>query len=98
MVGILEKDRAVGFAIDGAVVALSDEHVGFALLAHFAVDELDDIWMIDMEDDHLRGAARLPAALDDAGEGVEALHEADRPRSDAAARELFVTAAQRGKG
>ena len=45
MVGILKKDRAIGFAIDGTVVALGDEHVGFALLAHFAVDELDDVGM-----------------------------------------------------
>ena len=36
--------------------------------------------MVDVEDDHLGRAARLAAALDDAGEGVEALHEAQRAR------------------
>ena len=97
VVGVLEEDRAVGFAIDGAVVALLDQHVGLALLARLAVDELHDVRMVDVEDDHLGGAARFAAALDDAGEGVKTLHEADRPGSDAAAGEGFVAAAQRGE-
>jgi hypothetical protein len=42
-----------------------------------AVDELEDVGVLGVEDDHLRGAAGLAARLDDAGEGVEALHEAD---------------------
>ena len=36
---------------------------------------------------HLRGAAGLAAGLDDAGEGVEAAHEAERSRRRAAARQ-----------
>jgi hypothetical protein len=35
-------------------------------------DELDDVRVVGVEDDHLGGAAGLAAALDDAGEGVEA--------------------------
>ena len=46
--------------------------------------------MVDVEDDHLGGAAGLAAGLDDAGEGVEALHEAERTGSGAAAGKRFV--------
>ena len=53
--------------------------------------------MIDIEDDHLGGAASLATALDDAGKGVEALHEADRAGGDAAAGEGFAAAAKGGE-
>src|SRR5262249_44578203 len=57
----------------------------------------DDVWVVDIEDDHLCGTARLAAALDDAGESVEALHEAHRAAGDAAAREAFLATSQRGE-
>src|SRR5579862_100331 len=75
MIGVLEEDGGIGFAIDGLIVALLDEDVSLALLFDFGVDELGDVRMVDVEDDHLGGAPSLTAALDDAGEGVEALHE-----------------------
>ncbi len=63
----------------------------------FALDEVDDVGMVDVEDDHLGGAAGLAAGLDDAGEGVEALHEAERAAGGAAAAEIFGRRAQRRK-
>ena len=51
--------------------------------------------MVDVEDDHLGGATRLAAGLDDAGEGVEALHEAERAAGGAAAGERFGGRTQR---
>ena len=51
--------------------------------------------MIGVQDHHLRRAARLAAGLDHAGEGVEALHEAQRTGSRAAARQNAVLFAQR---
>ena len=54
-----------------------------------------DVGMVDVEDDHLGGAARLAAALDDAGEGVETFHEAERAAGGAAAGERFGRGAQR---
>ena len=52
-----------------------------------ALDEVVDVGMVDVEDDHLGGAAGLAAGLDDAGEGVEAAHEAERAGGGAAAGE-----------
>ena len=49
--------------------------------------------MVDVEDDHLGGAAGLAAGLDDAGEGVEAAHEAKRAGGGAAAGERLRRAA-----
>src|SRR5579864_758458 len=51
--------------------------------------------MVDVEDDHLGGAASLAAGLDDAGEGVESFHEAERSAGSASAGECFGRSAQR---
>ena len=80
VVGVLEEDRAVGLAGEGRVVAGLDERPGLPLFRGLGGDELHDVGMVGVEDDHLGRAARLAARLDHAGEGVEALHEADRSR------------------
>ena len=95
VVGVLEEDGGVGLAVDRRIVALLDQHLRLVLFLHLAVDELDDVRMIHVQDHHLRGAARLAAGLDHAGERVETLHEADRPGGDAAAGKRFAAAAQR---
>ncbi len=97
VVRVLEEDRRVGFSINRGIVALLDQDLRLALFLHLAVDKLDDVRMVHIQDDHLRGAARLAAGLDHAGEGVETLHEAHRSGSDAAAGERFAAAAQRGE-
>ena len=96
VVGVLEEDGRVGVGVGtGAVVALADQRVGLGFFLLLALDELDDVGMVDVEDDHLGGAARLAAGLDDAGEGVEAFHEAERAAGGAAAGERFGGGAQR---
>ena len=69
--------------------------LGFFFL--LALDELNDVGMIDVEDDHLGGATRLAAGLDDAGEGVKTFHEAERTAGGAAAAESFIRRTQRRK-
>ncbi len=49
--------------------------------------------MVDVEDDHLGGAAGLAAGLDDASEGVESAHEGEWTGGGAAAGEGFVRTA-----
>src|SRR5262249_42902510 len=61
------------------------------------VDEVIDVWMVDVEDDHLCRATRLATGFDYAGKSIKAFHEAERTRSLAAARELFFRSAQRRK-
>ncbi len=96
VVGVLEKDRAVGFGIGGgAVVALLHEGPGLGFFLGLAVDELNDVGVVDVEDDHLGGATCLATGLDDAGEGVETAHERKRTAGSAAAGELLVGGAQR---
>ena len=63
VVGVLEEDGRVGVAVGtAAVVTVLDQRprLGFFLL--LALDELHDVGMVDVEDDHLGGAARLAAA------------------------------------
>ena len=74
VVGVLEEDGRIGVGIGmRAVVALRDQRVSFGFFFLFALDELDDVGMVDVEDDHLGGAASFASGLDDSGEGVETL-------------------------
>ena len=61
-----------------------------ALLDRLAPDELFDVGVVGVEDDHLRRAARLAARLDRAGRRVGAAHEAHRTRRGAAALEELL--------
>ena len=79
------------------VVALLDEGPGLLLLLGLGVDEVDDVRVVDVEDDHLGRAAGLAARLDDARERVVAAHEADRAAGDAAARHLGLGGADGGQ-
>ncbi len=97
VVGVLEENGGIGLAVDRGVIALLDQHLGLALLLHFGLDEFLDVRVIHIQNHHLRGAARLSAALDYSGERVEALHEAHRARSDAASGKRLAAAAQGGK-
>ena len=96
VVGVLEEDGGVGVGVGmGAVVSHGDQRVGLGFFFLFALDEFDDVGMVDVEDDHLGGAAGLAAGLDDAGEGVETFHEAERAAGGASAAETFGGSAQR---
>ena len=90
MVGVLEEDAAVGLTGEAGVVALLDEGPGLLLLVELRVDEVEDVRMVGVEDDHLGRAPGLAARLHDAGEGVVALHEADRAGGRAAAGHLLA--------
>ncbi len=98
VVGVLEEDGAVGLGVGAAAVVASLHEVpGLLLFLHLALDEVFDVGMVDVEDDHLGGAAGLAAGLDDAGEGVEAAHEGERAGGGAAAGEGLHGAADGGE-
>ena len=81
VVGVLEEDAGEGLGVwTGAVVACLHERPGLLLFDDLALDEVFDVRVIDVEDDHLGGAAGLAAGLDDAGKRVEAAHEGERTR------------------
>jgi len=58
VVGVLEEDGGVGFGVGSgrAVVAFPHEGPGLGFFFGFALDEVDDVGMVDVEDDHLGGA------------------------------------------
>src|SRR5947209_2694151 len=69
VIGVLEEDGAVGFRIGRrTVVAFGDQCPSLGFFFGLAIDEVDDIGMVNVEDDHLGGAASLATRLDDAGE------------------------------
>src|SRR5213078_3080315 len=80
--------------VERHVVAGLLEDAGLLLFLGLAPDELLDVWVVDVEDDHLRRAPRLAAGLDRAGAGVGAAHEADRAGGVAALGELLLRRAQ----
>ena len=98
VVGVLEEDGGVGLGVGaGAVVASLDEVPGFFFFFYLAFDEVFDVGVIDVEDDHLGGAAGLAAGFDDSGEGVEAAHEGEGTAGCAAAAQGFHRTADGGE-
>ena len=86
VVGVLEEDGGERFGVRaGAVVAVANKRVSLGLFLRLALDEVDDVRMLDVQDRHLGRATCLAAALDDAGEGIESAHEAEGPAGRAAA-------------
>jgi hypothetical protein len=97
VVGVLVLERVAVPAVEVHVEAGLLEHPGLALLERLAPDELLDVRVAGVEDDHLGGPARLAARLDGAGRGVGTPHEADRARGRAAALEQLDRAADAGE-
>ena len=87
VVRVLEEHRGVGRSGQRPVVAGVDQRPGLAFLLGLAVDEGEDVGVVRIEDHHLRRAAPPASRLDDAGEGVVALHEGNGSGGDAAARD-----------
>src|ERR1700691_6206388 len=46
MVGVLEEDRGVRFAVDRRIVTLLDQNMRLALFLHLGLDEFHDVGMI----------------------------------------------------
>ena len=93
VVGVLVLDAEAVGAVEVHVEAGVAQHAGLVLLLGLAPHELFDVGVIDVEDDHLRRTTGLAAALDRAGRGVGATHEADRAAGRAAAVEQLVAGA-----
>src|SRR5579864_2313777 len=90
VVGVLEEDGRIRVGVGmGAVVSHGDQGVGLGFFFLLALDEFDDVGMVDVEDDHLGGATSLAAGLNHAGEGVESFHEAERAAGGAATGKSF---------
>ncbi len=71
-----------------------DEGGDLLLFLDLPVDVFLDVGMVDVDDDHLGGAARRAARLDGARGAVADLQEAHEPGGLAAAREPFAFGAQ----
>ena len=94
---VLVHDRAVGFAVVGAVVALLDERPGFPLLLLLGEDEFLDVGVLVLERVHLRGATGLAAAFHDVGDLVVDLEEGEGAAGASAAAHLFAGGADGGE-
>ena len=90
VVRVLVLDRGPVGRVERHVVAGRLEDARLLLLVRLAPDELLDVGVVDVEDDHLGRAPRLAARLDRAGGGVGAAHEADRAGGVAALGELLL--------
>ena len=94
-IGVLEHDRAIGFAVEiGFVAPFFDQHPRLPLFFRLALDEFHDVGMADFEGLHLGGPAGLAAAFDHSGHLVVHAHERERAARLAAARQLFAMRAE----
>ena len=103
---VADADRVVGvLVLDAGDVLAAEVHVvpgvaqraDLVLLARLGLDELLDVGVVDVEDDHLGGAAGGATGLDGAGGRVGAAHEADRARGGAAGGEQLLGGADAGE-
>src|SRR6516165_2048771 len=95
VVRVLEEHRGIRGPGERTVISGIDKGPGFLFFLNLAIDELDDIRLVGVEDYHLRGSAGLAAGLDDARKRVVALHEADGARRGASGGEKFSRRADR---
>ena len=103
---VVDAHRVVGvLVLDGDDVLAAEVHVeagvaqraDLVLLARLGLDELLDVGVVDVEDDHLGRTTRGAAALDGAGRGVGAAHEADRAGRRAAGGQQLLGGADAGE-
>jgi hypothetical protein len=78
VVRVLVLDREEAVTVDRHVKAGIAQRGGLVLLVGLAPDELLDVWMVDVEDDHLGRTTRLAPRLDRSRPGIGSAHEADR--------------------
>src|ERR1700722_19912069 len=98
VIGILEENGAIGLRVwTGAVIAGLHQRPGLDLLLGLAIDEVGNVRMVDVENDHLGRTAGLATGLDDTGKGVEAAHKAELAAGGAPAGERFHRSANAGK-
>ncbi len=97
IVGVLEKYAAVSRSVETRIVARLDQRPGFLLFFDFALDELFDVGVIDVQNNHLRRAPGLAAGFDYARRRIGGFHERYRSRRGAAAGQLFFGRTNLGK-
>ena len=74
-----------------------DQRRHLLFLDHLPVDEVLDVGMIGVDDDHLGRTPRGPTRLDGTGRPVADLEEAHQPRAAAAAGQALALATQAGE-
>ena len=90
VVRVLVLDRRERIAVEPHVEAGVAQRRRLLLLARLAPDEVLDIWVVDVEHDHLRRAPRLATRLDRPGPRVGAAHERHRPGGEPALRQRLL--------
>ncbi len=96
---VRHPDRVVGvLVLHRDDVAAAEIHVeagipqcpDLAFLTRLGLDEVDDVGMVDVEHDHLRGSPGRTTRLDRSSRGVSAAHETDRSGRGAARGQQFL--------
>ena len=90
VVGVLILDRVAVAAVEVHVEPGVPQGPGLALLDRLAPDEVLDVGVVGVEDDHLGRPPGLATALDRPGRGVRPAHEAHRTRRRPAPVEVLL--------
>ena len=98
VVGVLPRDSGISLTIEiGREATVVDEQLGLLFLDLLPVDELLDVGMVDIENDHLGCATGSATRLDRAGGAVPDLEEGHDPGGLATTREQFVLPSDGGE-
>ena len=98
-IGAAARVAGIDDGVEAGVQQLRTAHQrrDLLLLHHLPGDEVLDVGVVDIDDDHLGGAPGGAARLDGAGGAIADLEEAHQARGLAPARERFALAAQVGE-
>src|SRR5579862_2176287 len=95
VIAVLKENRSVSLTGKGTVVPAFDKGPGLSLLGHLATNEVFDVRMVGIEDDHLGRTTGRPATLDDPCKSVESLHKGDGSAGSATSGERLSCRANR---
>ncbi len=90
VIGVLKEHRSISLTIERTVVPCVDQSPYLFFLIFFAINELNDIGMIDIEDYHLGSSSSLTSRFDDTSKGIVAFHEGYRTRCGSPTRKMFL--------
>ena len=97
VVGVLVLNARDVFATEVHVEPRIAKNANLLFFLHLGFNELFDVGVVDVEDDHLGGAAGGATALDGSGAGIGATHERHRPRGRATRRQQLLAGTNTGE-
>src|SRR3989339_724287 len=81
VVGILKRNRSIRSPIHGSVIPCVHERPCFLFFIHLAHDEIVNVWVVDIQNNHLCRTTCFSSTLDHTSNRIQSLHKRNRSGS-----------------